>query len=359
VGSAGISKCNKLVFSPLRRASRQTPNATLIFFVKKTVRKILIVRFSSIGDIVLTTPVVRCLKKQLGAEIHYLTKRAYLPLLEANPYLDKIFTIEKKIGEVLPALKQEGYDALVDLHKNLRSLQVRWRLGAKVFSFQKLNFEKWLLVNFKIDRLPDAHVVDRYLAAVAPLGIHDDRQGLDYFLPEQQPEADLPPPYVAFAIGAAHQTKRLPAQKIVELCKGIRLPVVLLGGKAEQAEGERIARDAGAHVRNFCGKLSLHGSAAVIRQADLVVTHDTGMMHIAAAFQKEILTVWGSTVPAFGMYPYFGVAGNKNTTFEVKNLTCRPCSKIGFDACPKGHFRCMNDIETEKIIALANGSTAP
>jgi ADP-heptose:LPS heptosyltransferase len=97
--------------------------------------------------------------------------------------------------------------------------------------------------------------------------------------------------------------------------------------------------------------LSLEGSAAVLRQAALVITHDTGMMHIAAAFQKKILSIWGNTVPALGMYPYYGPANpDQNTSFEVEGLSCRPCSKIGHQACPKGHFHCMNRQDVGKIV---------
>lgn len=324
--------------------------------MKKTVRKILVIRFSSIGDIVLTTPVLRCLKLQLGAEIHFLTKRQFLPLLEANPYLDKVFTIEKEVAEALPRLKQEHYDCLVDLHKNLRSLRVRWALRTKTFSFDKLNVEKWLLVRFGIDRLPRAHIVDRYLAAAAPLGVRNDGKGLDYFFPESHLPCTCPPtPFVAFAIGANHQTKRLPTARMVELCRGVALPVVLLGGQNEAADGAAIAASAGGHVVNLCGKLSLHESADIIRSASKVITHDTGMMHIAAAFQKEILSIWGNTVPAFGMAPYYGSRPGRNHTFEVENLPCRPCSKLGYARCPKGHFRCMNDIPLEAILESANG----
>lgn len=322
------------------------------------IRKILIIRFSSIGDIVLTSPVVRCLKLQSGAEVHYLTKRAYLPLLEANPYLDRVYSFEKKLEEVLPQLKKERYDLVVDLHKNLRSLRVRFALGVQAISFDKLNFEKWLLVNFKINRLPAHHIVDRYLAAVAPLGVKNDGQGLDFFIPNSisaTPAEPIPkPPYIAFAIGAAHQTKRLPTENLISVCKAIKKPVVLLGGKNEEEEGAQIARFAGDHVINACGKLSLHESATVIRDAEKVIAHDTGMMHIAAAFQKKILSVWGNTIPAFGMYPYYGNHVNENTIFEVSDLSCRPCSKIGFDHCPKGHFRCMKSQDMAAIAALAN-----
>lgn len=320
-------------------------------------KKILIIRFSSIGDIVLTTPVIRCIKQQLGAEIHYLTKQQYLPLLDANPHIDRIFTIKKNVSEVLPNLCRERYDCVVDLHKNLRTLQVRLGLflGVKWLSFDKLNIEKWLLTALKINRLPKIHIVDRYLAAAAPLGIKNDGQGLDFYGPNSQfSTLNSQVPYLAFAIGAQFQTKRLPMAKIVEICQQLRQPVVLLGGKEEEAEGEIIAEQSGSHVTNLCGKLSLQESAEVIHGATLVITHDTGMMHIAAAFQKKILSIWGNTVPALGMAPYYGTANpDQNTSFEVEGLPCRPCSKIGHQACPKGHFMCMNEQDVEKIVRQA------
>jgi ADP-heptose:LPS heptosyltransferase len=304
--------------------------------------------------------VVRCLKQQLGVELHYLTKRQYLPLLESNPNVDRIFTIEKNVSEVLPALRSECYDCVVDLHKNLRSLQVRFGLffKPKWLTFNKLNIEKWLLTALKINRLPNVHIVDRYMESVNPLGVKNDGIGLDFWSPQyHNPQSPIPnpqSPYIAFAIGAQYQTKRLPTDKIIEICTAIGQPIVLLGGNEETAEGEQIAAKSGGHVTNLCGKLSLHESAAVLREAALVITHDTGMMHIAAAFQKRILSIWGNTVPAFGMYPYFGTANpDQNTSFQVEGLPCRPCSKIGHRACPKGHFRCMHDQDVQKIARAA------
>lgn len=319
-------------------------------------KKILLVRFSSIGDIVLTSPVIRCLRQQAGARVHFLTKQEFLPLVEENPWIDKVFTIRQGLGEVLPALKKEKYDCLLDLHVNLRSFRVRMALRCKTLAFQKLNIEKWLLVQLKVNCLPDKHVVDRYLEAAAPLGVRNDGEGLDYFLPAGVPLPRQVPgvPYIAFAIGAAHGTKRLPREKIAAICHGIHCPVVLLGGKKEQQDGA-FAAAAGHHVINCCGQLGLHESAAVLRDAWKVITHDTGMMHIAAAFKKEILSVWGSTVPALGMSPYFGEKhANLGQAFEVGGLPCRPCSKIGFDKCPEGHFRCMRDIPEADIIRHAN-----
>ncbi len=238
-------------------------------------KKILVIRFSSIGDIVLTTPVVRCLKQQLGVELHYLTKRQYLPLLEANPHIDRIFSIEKNVSEVLPALRSEGYDCVVDLHKNLRTLQLRLGLffKPKWLTFNKLNIEKWLLTALKINRLPNVHLVDRYMGAVEPLGVKNDGLGLDFWSPQyRNPQSAIPnpqSPYITFAIGAQYQTKRLPTAKIIEICTAIGQTIVLLGGKAEAGEGEQIAAKSGGHVTNLCGKLTLQESAAVLRGVQL------------------------------------------------------------------------------------------
>lgn len=318
--------------------------------------KILLLRFSSIGDIVLTTPVIRCLKAQTGAELHFLTKKSFESLLTPNPFLDKVYSFEREVTEVLPLLKREQYDWVIDLHHNLRSARIKWALGRPARAFHKLNFAKWLLVNFKINRLPPRHIVDRYLDTVADLGVRYDGAGLDYFIPQEQelPAREADPrleagQYTAFAIGATHATKRLPPDKIVDVCAAIKQPVVLLGGKAEAMYSSDIAKRAGPHVVDLCGRLSLHQSASLVRQASRVLTHDTGLMHIAAAFRKEIVSFWGSTVPAFGMYPFYPEGISANITLEVNNLSCRPCSKIGFDRCPKGHFNCMNQLDVGTI----------
>jgi ADP-heptose:LPS heptosyltransferase len=318
--------------------------------------KILLLRFSSIGDIVLTTPVVRCLKKQLGAELHYLTKASFASILESNPYVDRVFTFQKEIpASLIAELKHEHYDLVIDLHHNIRTLQLKFRLGRPARSFDKLNWEKWLLVNLKMDRMPDMHIVQRYMATTRHLGVEYDGVGLDYFIPETEDlsKLELPSkPFIAFAIGATHATKRLPEEKILEICKRSTLPIVLLGGKTEQAVGQRIAGAAGAHVMDLCAKLSLHQSAAVIQRSAKVITHDTGLMHIAAAFRKPIISVWGSTVPKFGMWPFYPTGMELNTSVEVSGLSCRPCSKIGFDQCPKDHFKCMRSIDVGQIESL-------
>jgi ADP-heptose:LPS heptosyltransferase len=324
--------------------------------------KILVVRFSSIGDIVLTSPVVRCLRQQLGdVEIHYLTKKAFETIVSNNPYVDQVFTIEKSIQEVLEKLKAEKYDFLVDLHHNVRTLSLKRKLGIPNATFSKLHVAKWLLVNFKWNRMPDRHIVNRYFDAVKPLKVRNDGLPCDFFVDPQE-EIDTQQTFglaagsfAAFAIGAQFATKRMPVSKMVEVLQKIDRPVVLLGGKGDEAVAAELLRTLpGQRITDTCGQFSLRGSASIVKQAAVLLTHDTGLMHIASAFQVPIVSVWGNTVPAFGMYPYFPAHTQDFSVHEVLGLPCRPCSKIGFQACPKKHFNCMHLQDAAAIAADVN-----
>ena len=317
--------------------------------------KFLIIRFSSIGDIVLTTPVIRNLRKKFpGATIHFLTKKKFASIVQSNPYLDKVLFLEDDLNKTIEEIKNEGYDQIVDLHHNLRTMRIKSALPSVPFhSFNKLNVEKWIYTNFKINVLPHKHIVDRYMETVEKLGVTNDGFGLDYFIPENEKikEGDIPfshtHGYVAIAIGAAHNTKKLPVEKLQELVQQINFPIILLGGKEDFSNGEKIAESDTVKIYNACGKFSLNESADIVRNANLVISHDTGLMHIAAAFKKNTLSVWGNTVPSFGMYPY----ETKYEIFQVNKLWCRPCSKTGFAKCPLGHFKCMNKQSMPAIAA--------
>lgn len=311
-------------------------------------KKILLIRFSSIGDIVLTTPVIRAIKTQSDCELHVLTKKSYLSLFLSNPYVDTVHSFDKKLEEVIPALHRESFDFVVDLQKNLRSLRIKRALKKPAASFPKLNKEKWLLVNLNINRLPQKHIVDRYFQAVEQLNIINDRKGLDYFIPEDSfVNLNKYPPlkenaFVGFVIGGQHQTKMLPIEKAVSIIRQLPWPVVLLGGAEDRPSGEKIKQLCNKQdILNACGQLSLHQSASLVHQAGLIITNDTGLMHIAAAFKKPVISIWGNTVPEFGMYPYEPDTSERVVLAEVNGLKCRPCSKIGHQKCPKGHFKCM------------------
>ena len=317
--------------------------------------KLLIVRFSSIGDIVLTTPVIRCLKQQLDqVEIHYLTKQKFRTILSENPYIDQLHTIEKSTSEIISQLKSLDFDYIIDLHNNIRTRTLSWKIGVKTYRFPKLNIQKWIYVRFKINLLPNIHIVERYFEAVKSLSIKNDFLPCDYYIGRKdiidviQVLKIQPNSYVAFAIGAQFATKRLPNYKIREICEKIALPIILLGGSEDEQNGKEIQSGL-SHVTNACGKFSLGQSASIVQQAKTIITHDTGLMHIASAFEKHIVSIWGNTTPSIGMYPY--MPRKKDFSIhEVPNLSCRPCSKIGFNTCPKKHFKCMESQNIEVIV---------
>jgi ADP-heptose:LPS heptosyltransferase len=322
-------------------------------------KKILIIRFSSIGDIVLTSPVIRCVKQQVkDVELHYLTKESHLPIIKHNAYIDKIHTIKKSVMPIIPELKNEKYDFIIDLHNSIRSTSTVLHLVRPFNAVKKLNIKKELYVYTKINLLPDLHNVDRFFNVVESLGVKNDGKGLDFFLSkdEEVDMSELPEShrngYIAFVIGGKHATKRLPDNKVISICTKIHHPVIIMGGIENRESGELIKSMVGDKVYNACGIYSLNQSASIIRQARQVISNDTGLMHIAAAFKRPVISIWGNTVPAFGMYPYFpDELKNLSKIVEVKKLHCRPCSKLGFEKCPKNHFKCMNLIDEKEVVS--------
>lgn len=292
------------------------------------------------------------------ADIHFLVKRQFLPVISANPHINKIHVLDDNLHSIINDLKNEHFDYIIDLHQNIRSFFVKSRLKIMSFSVNKINIRKWLMVNLKINLLPDKHLVDRYIETVKMFDIQNDNEGLEYFIKSDDEVNlnDLPDSFnrdfIAMAIGGKHATKQMPSDMIIDLCKALNKPVVLLGGPEDQPTASIIAEKLGNHVFNGCGKFNINQSASLVKQAQLLITPDTGMMHIGAGFKKIVLSVWGNTIPEFGMYPYLPHPSSR--IFEVKGLSCRPCSKIGYSKCPKGHFRCMRDIDVNEIADYAN-----
>ena len=290
------------------------------------------------------------MKQQLGAEIHFLTKSRFKGVLEHNPYLDQIIAFED-LDHSLESLKSNAYDHVVDLHNNLRSSKVCKTLGVQALKLDKINIAKWMLVNIGLDRLPNKHIVDRKFDVIKSLGVEYDGEGLDYFF---KTDTGLLNGFakkksrIGIVLGAAHYTKRIPFDLVKQITKVFDAEFFLLGGPAEQDLGEQLVVE--NKVYNWCGKTSLQGSAQLMDACDLIISSDTGLMHIAAALDKRIITVWGSTVPAFGMYPFIKKGGHISISQQVEGLHCRPCSKIGYNQCPKGHFACMRNHEIKKVV---------
>lgn len=321
--------------------------------------KILVIRLSSIGDIVLTTPVIRCLKQQLpSAELHFLCKPGMKAVVETNPYLDDVHTFRKDDRSLVRRLREESFDYVVDLQKNRHSRRICRRLHLPYASFPKLNLRKLLLVAFKWNCMPDVHIVDRYFRAVARLGVKNDGKGLDFFTEEKDVQElepfSLPGKYIALAVGSQHATKQIPFGKMEEIIAGAAWPVVLLGDSRDAVLAEKLQALHPGRCISLCGKLSLRASAACVAGAHRVLSGDTGLMHIAAAYGKRTVSVWGNTVPALGMYPYMPQHRENSVIIENNDCPCRPCSKLGHSRCPHKHFRCMEGIPAARILKSLN-----
>jgi heptosyltransferase-2 len=311
--------------------------------------------------------VIRCLKKQVpDAEVHLLVKESFYSVVEHNPYIDKVHVMAHSFELMIHELKLEEYDHVIDLHNNVRTLRVKKALNKPSSSFYKLNIQKYIYVNLKWNVMPDVHIVDRYLKTVEQFDVKNDGAGLDYFISEKDETKrnDIPVShhagYIGIVIGGAHNTKKYPIHKLKELCSKLDHPVILLGGKEDKKDGDEVASVDPIKVYNACGKFSINESADLIRKSKMVVSNDTGLMHIAAAFKKPVISLWGNTVPSFGMYPYYGenfLSTQKKLPYDilqVNKLSCRPCSKIGYDKCPKKHFKCMENIEVGEMLSAIN-----
>jgi len=323
--------------------------------------KILVIRFSSMGDIIYTTPVVRCLKKQLpNAEVHFLTKTTFKYIYDNNPYVDKLLFLKETLFATIKDIKAEHYDYIIDLHNNLRSTLIKINIHVRSSTYKKQQIRKWLSLKFHLMLIPPVHLVDRYMKAVAFLGVKNDGKPIDYYLKADHQLTNLLPAshqknYFVFIIGATHFTKRMPNEKIISICYQLNRPVVLLGGNDVKNNGQEIESNT-KNVYNACGKTTLDESVFLVSKANCVIGFDTGLTHIAEAFDKPITSIWGGTVPELlGVQPY----NVKNVLVAEVDLSCRPCSKFGLEKCPLGHFKCMNQISENSIADFCNHQVIP
>jgi ADP-heptose:LPS heptosyltransferase len=324
----------------------------------KDPKKILVIRFSSMGDIIYTTPIVRCLKQQIpGCEVHFLTKEQFRYIYQENPYLTKLHLLKPKLKDTIQDIKDEKFDLIIDLHNNLRTSLIKITTQVPSSTYKKDRIKKWLALKFKWTSLfSKDHLVDRYLETVKFLGVKNDNKPIDYYVRNQYRISELLPPshqqkFIAFVIGATHFTKRMPNEKIIEICNGSNVPVVLLGGNDVKDNAEEICNAVGSKVYSTCGLTNLDQSVFIVSQAYKIIGFDTGLTHIAEAFDKPIASVWGGTTPELlGVYPY----KVKDSLLVGIELPCRPCSKFGLEKCPLGHFKCMKNIPTGEIVNFTN-----
>lgn len=336
------------------------------------INKILIIRFSSIGDIILASPLIRVLRKAYpDALIDFVTKSEYADLVRSNPNLSAVFDLKTETEGELQRLKakvrSERYDAIFDIHNSIRSRFIRYGSRAKMtFVVDKRIGPRLMLVHLKKNRYPTViPVAQRYIDAGRKLGLADDGGGLEMFVMEEiaanvssrlgRLDLDRFEYVLGLVPSARHFTKQWPMERFVELgvrCVRERKSGLLIFGGREDVEycGDIAhminAETSGRSAESLAGTLSLQETAVAMDHCDIVVTNDTGLMHMAAARKRKVVALFGSTVKEFGFFPY----GTEHVVLEREGLECRPCSHIGLSHCPEGHFRCMRDITADQVL---------
>jgi lipopolysaccharide heptosyltransferase II len=358
---------------------RFAPPLKTLYFLHQVAHpdKILVIRFSSIGDIVLATPLLRILRSRFpSAQIDFIVRKEFSELIRSNKNLSaavEFNTIDGFGGlrKLKNRIRTERYDLIVDIHNSLRSRYLRLMSGARdVVVINKRVFARTMLVRFKRNFYKDAvSVSDRYIETVKKYGIENDNAGLELFIPAET-KKQVSETLAGYGIGfnqkafglcpsAKHTTKCWPAERFIEigteLAKWQNARILIFGGTEDMEKCKLIAdainlQEKGRAI-DLSGKFSLLGTAAAVEFCDIIVTNDSGLMHIACAVKKKVIAVFGPTVREFGFFPV-----NKDSiVIEQPGLYCRPCSHIGLDACPEGHFRCMKDIKTEDVLRKIKG----
>ncbi|NOY07030.1 MAG: lipopolysaccharide heptosyltransferase II [Chlorobi bacterium] len=338
--------------------------------------RILIIRFSSLGDIVLTTPFIRALKQRFpSSTIDYVAKEEYVPLIAHDPGIDHVYFARscdgfKGLLALAKKLRRAQYDHVFDLHNNLRSRMLRTLLAAPSSSIRKENLKKFILVSFHKNLFKETvPVPERYARTATVFGVRLDESGPTIHVPShvyqrairilESEQARSSDRSIALCPGARHFTKKWPLEKWIELA-GLLLEnkdtrIHLFGSKDESSCCDEIQRAYPDVISSFCGKLSLLETAAGLADCDAAVTNDSGLMHLATAVNVPVVSIFGSTVREFGFFPY----RSRAVVVEKDDLSCRPCTHIGRKRCPRGHFACLNDITPRTIVQAIDDLLKP
>jgi lipopolysaccharide heptosyltransferase II len=327
--------------------------------------KVLVLRLSSIGDIILTSPFLRVLKNRFpDIELHYVVRNEYADLLRWNPHIDKLITIDvrhgrKALESLNLALTSERYDAVFDLHHHLRTRILRNGLSHRIHHVNKRAARRLLLVYAHVNTYGTVvPVPERYIETAARYGVAPDTHGPELFYPEAENRSaisrlteagwDGAPPLVALCPGSRHFTKRWPLEHYAELTTlllELNATVLLLGSEEDAPAGRALHSLNERRVIDCCGTTSLLETAALLCQTTCVVANDSGLMHMATAVRRPVIALFGSTVREFGFFPYNSPA----EALEIDGLPCRPCTFIGRASCPKAHFSCLRDISPSRV----------
>lgn len=334
---------------------------------KENYKKILIIRLSSIGDIILASPLIRLLKKKFNqAKIDMVVCTEFEELICANPNINQVILFNRKTGlggllKLCKKIREEEYDLIIDIHKKLRSFFICLTSGAKQkTSYNKHSFLRFLLVKFKVNCYKEIPFISNlYLKSIEKFGIVDDGGGLEFYITpskeavilellriEEVSKADI---LIGIAPGAHWYTKRWFKERFIELANLLiqrkKAKIVIFGGK-EEVELSNEIKAALLHKPIIAaGKLSLMETAALLRRCKVLITNDTGIMHIGAAVKTPVVAIFGPTVGEFGYYPYR--VANRVIS---KSLPCKPCTTKGTSKCKINTFDCMRFISTNEVL---------
>ncbi|GMR25540.1 MAG: glycosyltransferase family 9 protein [Ignavibacteria bacterium] len=315
----------------------------------KNVNKLLIVRLSSLGDILLTTPLIRSIKQKYpSVKIDFVLSEEYRDLLKLNPHLKNVFLYphhKNKIKLLKEHICNNNYDLILDLQNNIRSSGLLRCYGSSTVGFEKKHFDKFLLVNFKINRLKDSmQVAERYASTLENFEL--DEKGPELITDKLANSAILGiDNLVGICPGSKHFTKMWPEENYIQLGKLLErngYTVVLLGGQDDKQICLSIVSNLTSAI-NLSNDNDILQTAADMKMCEAIYCNDSGLMHTATAIGVPVIAFFGSTVREFGFAPYNSV----NIILENNSLSCRPCTHIGRSNCPKKHFKCMKEISAE------------
>lgn len=331
-------------------------------------QNILIVRFSSMGDIVLTTPAIRALRRAFPeARIDYVTKRQFAGLLTNNPRLTSVHAYDSRSGIAgLRALGREfrgrRYDLLVDLHNNQRTrLLALLARPRRIARYAKYRIRRTLLVKTGLNLYPRPieQVPDRYLRPLKPFGVMADHDGLELFPTAAEraraaallDDAGVAADDLVIGLGpaASFPLKQWPVERFAEvgreLARRYGARIALFGGP----DDVELLRPLMSEIPNrpllLCGSLTMMESAAALARCALFVGNDTGAAHIASAMGCKVVTIFGPTAEELGFYPYQAAS-------EVVSLPlpCRPCTPTGQGRCAFGTHACLRDLPAANVL---------
>lgn len=328
-------------------------NSSLLILLNfNSKNKVLIIRLSSLGDVLFTTPLIRSLKNQYpDLQIDFIVKNQFVDALRLNPHLTNLYqydSSDEKNNFGIPDLSNNQYDVVIDLQNNFRSSQIRNKINSPSVKFQKPNLSKFLLVNFKINLLKDKTPIPvRYAESIKDFKLDD--KGLELYS-NNKPDEKLinKKNLVGLCPGAKHFTKRWLKEYYIELGNSLiknGFIVVLFGGKDDR----ELCKEISSGINNLIDLSNddkLLQTATDMKLCKLIVCNDSGLMHAACAVGVPVAVFFGSSVQEFGFAPY----NNPNLILENKSLICRPCSHIGRESCPKKHFKCMKDIYPQSAL---------